>query len=296
MDEVRKPIPKNQRDISIEKHTAYDVERGNPNDGVTPLPQFKNTTDPELMNNYRANQISAEGDKKPFRIGIQDIDESIIYYFNNVVQPFVYQNNQRIAVPVIYGSPERWAGVQKDGFYRDKNSKIMAPMIMFRRASISRNPSLSNKIDANSPHNIIVSPKSFHKSNIYSQFDVLNNRQPVTTYQVTVVPDYVDIVYNCVVWTYYIEQMNKIVETVNYMSDSYWGDPNKFKFAARIEGFTNNETLTQGQERLIKTNFDIKLKGYLIPDTILGESTTPPKVFSKSQIVVTAEVVNKLVP
>ena len=34
----------------------------------------------------------------------------------------------RLNVPVLYGSPERWKSVQKDGFYRDKNGKIQAPL------------------------------------------------------------------------------------------------------------------------------------------------------------------------
>jgi hypothetical protein len=28
---------------------------------------------------------------KPFSIGIQDIDESILYYFENVIRPFVFK-------------------------------------------------------------------------------------------------------------------------------------------------------------------------------------------------------------
>jgi hypothetical protein len=70
---------------------------------------------------------------KPFSIGIKDIDESIMYYFDNVIRPYVIQNGERIAVPIIYGSPERWKSIQKDAYYRDKKGAIMMPIIMFKR-------------------------------------------------------------------------------------------------------------------------------------------------------------------
>ena len=57
----------------------------------------------------RESQISFKGDTvKPFSIGIQDIDGSILYYFNEVIKPTVVQNGNRLNVPVIYGNPERW--------------------------------------------------------------------------------------------------------------------------------------------------------------------------------------------
>jgi hypothetical protein len=44
----------------------------------------------------RSTKISFKGDtSKPFSIGIQDLDEAVFYYFNNVIKPFVYQNGER---------------------------------------------------------------------------------------------------------------------------------------------------------------------------------------------------------
>ena len=132
-DKIRKPVPKNQREISISQQTPL---LDNPNSAVIPLPEFQNPENPATAKNYRAEQISVKGDTtKEYTVGIGDIDETISYYFNNVIQPQVYQNGTQIAVPIIYGNPERWKAVQKDGYYRDKNDKIMCPIIMFRRAS-----------------------------------------------------------------------------------------------------------------------------------------------------------------
>ena len=34
--------------------------------------------------------------------------------------------------------PERWKGVQQDGYYRDKEGKIQTPLIMFKRDSVEK--------------------------------------------------------------------------------------------------------------------------------------------------------------
>ena len=287
-DNIRKPIPKNQRQLSIQQQ---DPLLENPNSAVTPLPQFVNPNTPPQNNAYRAQQISARNDTtRPFTIGIQDIDESINYYFENVIRPQVYQNGAMIDIPIIYGNPERWKAVQKDGYYRDKNAKIMAPLIMFRRTGMEKNRSIGNKLDANNPINYAVAAVGYQKGDTYSNFDILNNRKPVESYKVVVIPDYVTLTYDCIIWTYYVEQMNKIVESINYASDSYWGDPARFKFLARIDSFTNNETLNQGEERLIKTNFTVKLNGYIVPDTINKDLSTANKFFSKGKVTVSTEL------
>ena len=288
-NKIRKPVPKNQREISISQQTPL---LDNPNNAVVPLPVFANQNNPATAKAYRAEQISVKGDStKDYTVSIGDIDEAITYYFNNVIKPQVYQNGTQIAVPIIYGNPERWKAVQKDGYYRDKNSKIMCPIIMFRRTSMDKSYVVGNKLDANNPHNYAVAGKTYQKGDAYSNFNLLNNRKPVISYQAVVIPDYVTLNYECIIWTYYIEQMNQIVEGVNYSSDSYWGDPQRFKFRARIDSFTNNETLSQGEERLIKTNFNIKMYGYIIPDIVNKGLVATKKFFSKGKMNFTTEVV-----
>lgn len=289
MGEIRKPVPKTQREISIAQQTPL---LDNPNSAVLPLPVFQNPENPATAKAYRAEQISAKGDTaKDYTVGIGDIDETIAYYFSNVIKPQVYQNGTQIPVPIIYGNPERWKAVQKDGYYRDKNDAIMAPIIMFRRTSMDKSYAVGNKLDANNPHNYAVAGKTYQKGDAYSNFDLLNNRKPVTSYQAVVIPDYVTLNYECIIWTYYIEQMNQIVEGVNYASDSYWGDPQRFKFRARIDSFTNNETLNQGEERLIKTSFNIKMYGYIIPNAVNKGLVATKKFFSKGKMNFTTEVV-----
>ena len=98
----------------------------------------------------RAEQTSLKGDDtKTINIGLEDHDNAILYYLENVIKPTVEQNDKQIKVPVIYGSPELWKSVQADGFYRDKNGKTMVPLIMFKRESFEKDRSMGNKLDGN---------------------------------------------------------------------------------------------------------------------------------------------------
>ena len=175
--QYRKPTPKPQREISTGLQTPHSAESGNPND-ANEKHQFPPTNQANLPFN-RSEQMSFKGDNiKPFSIGIQDIDESIMYYFNNVIKPFVIQNNERIAVPIIYGSPERWKSIQKDTYLRDKKGAIMMPIIVFKRDTIDKNRSIANKLDANQPNLYTSFQKSYNEKNFYSNFNLLNNRVP----------------------------------------------------------------------------------------------------------------------
>lgn len=217
----------------------------------------------------RAYEISVKGDKeKDFYIGIKDLDEAVFYYFNNVLKLSVIQNNTRIAVPVLYGSPENWKSIQNDGFYRDTQGKLMAPLLVFKRKSISQNRNLGYKLDGNLAHNVQTFKTSFNKRNFYSNFSVLNSRAPEQKYVVSVTPDYVTVEYDCVLFTYFVEQMDKLIEALNFASRSYWGDPNRFQFMSSIEAFQDDIAYSVGENRAVRSTFNLTLNGYLIPESI----------------------------
>jgi hypothetical protein len=214
-----------------------------------------------------------------------------MYYFQNVIKPFVIQNGQRVAVPVIYGSPERWKSVQRDGYYRDKEGKIMAPIIMFKRNSVTPIKGQYNKLDANNPINVAYFQKKYNKQNAYDKFNILNNRVPINESYAVVVPNHITVSYSCAIMTYYMEQLNKIVESVTYASDSYWGNPERFKFKANIDSIATVTELTDGADRIAKATFDISMNGYIIPDIPQKDLTVDKKVFSTGQFVVETETV-----
>jgi len=283
------PIPKTQREI-----LNSQIEPYSPPEGAPGFSEMGNPNDAGVLN--RGNQVSFRDDNtKPFSLGIKDIDEAIMYYMEEVIQPTVMQNGVVQQVPFIYGSPERWKQVQKDGYYRDKKGKIMLPLITFKRNNIEKVRNIANKLDANNPHNVSIFQKQYSTKNAYDNFATLNNQRPIKTNYAVVVPDYVNMTYDFIIATYYVEQLNKIIESINYASDSYWGNPERYQFRARIDNYATPVQVEQKGERSVQATFSLKLYGYLVPDTIQKQITKLNRKFNTpTQIVFQQETVQTI--
>jgi hypothetical protein len=279
--------PQNRREFLDKIIVPKDPEYGNPN--IIFSEPFK-PGQPEFNRAYETSYD--EEPTKKFSIGIKDIDEAILYYFNERLKLEVFQNNDTILVPVIYGSPEKWKAVQADGYYRNNAAQIMSPLIMFKRESIEQRRNLGNKLDGNAAANVQLFEKTFNRRNIYDNFFTLQAQLPQKEYYVVVTPDYVTINYRCIMWTNYIEQMDKLIEALNFSSNSYWGDPSRFQFLTKIDTFTDAQSYDQGEDRLIKTEFTLNLNGYLIPDSLnayLAQLTS--KTYNICKVVFSTELV-----
>ena len=282
MAQYRKPTPKSQKQLSEEQHIPTYQQYGNPNASVP-------------AKNNRGTKISWEDDNaKLFSIGIKDIDEAVMYYLQNTIKPYVLQNGERIEVPVIYGSPERWKSVQRDGYYKDKNGAIMMPLIIFKRDNIEKVRSFGNKLDANTPNNYQIFEKKYTARNAYNSFDVLNGVKPQKEYYAVVMPDFVNVTYSCIVSTYYVDQLNKIVEAINYASDTYWGDPERYKFRVSINSIQTPTELVQDSLRSVKANFNLTLYGQIAPEVPQKDLSAINKYFDKTKAIFSVEVVSKL--
>jgi len=273
--------PQNRREfMSKLVGPAYD-----PKEGEVPVP-FSEPAKLGQSEQNRAYQTSVKGDtEKDFYIGIKDIDEAVFYYFNNFLKLSVVQNNARLNVPIIYGTPENWKSVQNDGYYRDENGKLMAPLLMFKRRSVAQNRNLGYKLDGNLVHNLQTFKTRFNKRNFYSNFNVLNSRVPEEKYVVSITPDYVTVTYDCIMWTYFVEQMDKLIEAINFASRSYWGDPNRFQFMTIIDSFEDSINYSVGDNRAVRSNFSMTLNGYLIPDTVNKKLANASVYYGVSNIV-----------
>lgn len=272
--------PENRREFMNKLVKPYSKEYGNPNEVFS---QNAKAGTPEIN---RARQVSLKDDKdRNFHIGIKDIDEALMYYFNNVLKLSVVQNNTRIPIPIIYGNPEVWKSIQADGYYRDGYYKLMAPLLVFKRRSMTQNRNLGHKLDGNVSRNLQLFEKGYNKRNVYTRLDAFQQRAEEKEYIVSVTPDYVTIEYECVVFTHFVEQMDKVLEALNFASRSYWGDTNKFQFYSDIESFDDSITYEVGEDRAIRCNFTIKLNGYLIPDSINKELAALNRVYSVSKVV-----------
>jgi hypothetical protein len=161
---------------------------------------------------------------------------------------------------------------------------------MFKRDSVEKDRTKGNKLDGNTAHLYQVVGSKYNSRNAYDLFDIINNRIPSEQYYVTATPDYVTLTYNCVIFTDFVEQNNKLVEAIEFASDSYWGDPARYKFRAAIDSFATTTLLEEGTDRAAKSTFTIKVNGYIIPNTVNKDmATARSKFYTKSQVIFTLE-------
>ena len=204
---------------------------------------------------------------KNVEVGLLDVDASIMYYFNNVIKPTVIEQGEEVKVPLMYANPERWATIRKQGFLRDSKRQVITPVIAFKRTSMAKRTEIAvDKLDANDPKLFYSFEKKYSSQNRYNRFSTDQGILPQRELYNVAMPDYVTLNYECVIWTAYIEQMNKIIEKVNWADGSYWGEPGKLKFQSNIESFEDSTEMGEG-ERFIKTTFSLQLYGYLVPES-----------------------------
>jgi len=292
-NKFQRPIPLRQNEI-LRQNLQAPKDGANPDNPSFPIGDISPTNRQAQKTPVNRGAITRRDTDttKDISIGLQDHDEAIKYYFDNVIKPSVIMNGDRLDVPLIYGAPERWKSVQRDGYYRDKEGKIQTPIIMFKRNTVEKRRDLGNKMDANNPQLYYVSQKKYTKRNQYDNFTLLQGRSPQKEFHAVVIPDYVKLKYSFIIWTDYVAQNNKITEAINYASDSYWGDPERFKFNARIDSFTNRVEVAQGSNRVVKTEFGLDLQGYIITDAMSAElAKSPPKFYSKSVVKFGTEIV-----
>lgn len=234
-------------------------------------------------------------DVKNISVGLMDIDAAIMYYFNNVIKPVVEENDESVKVPIMYSNPERWSLIQKKGYLVDNKKQLIIPLIVFKRSSIEKDDTLSvDKLDPKDPKLFYTFQKQYTRENRYDNFAVQQGLNKTRELYTVGVPDYVSLTYDFIVWTAYTEQMNKIIEKIIWSEGAYWGEDGKFKFRTSIDSYTDASELSVNSERLIKTNFTVTLKGYLIPEEFNNVVTTQ-KALTPKRIIIGDDVSVNLV-
>ena len=245
-----------------------------------PLPRKQRV----LNRGYLYSRSSDDNVKNP-SVTLMDMDSAIVSYFDMVIKPSVEDNGENVKVPIMYASPERWKAIQRDGFMRDKNRQIITPVIVYRRTSIEKDDTVpQDKLDANNPHMFYTFEKKFSSENKYDNLTTQIGLLPQREYYNVSFPDYVTLTYDFMIWTAYIEQMNKIVERITYSDGAYWGDPDKMRFRTNIDSFTD-ATEVADAERLVRTNFSVTLKGYLLPEGNFDHRSTTQKFITPKKVI-----------
>ena len=258
------------------------------------VPVFTEGASKPDIHKYRRGEDTHLRDEeiKHISVGIQDIDEAVLYYFNEVIRPYVINEGTTYSVPVVYADPEKWKSAQKDGFYRDKEGRVLFPVITVKRENMEKNRNITNKLDGNKSNIYQVYAKRYSKQNQYDNFSVLTSREPVKEYYNVVVPDYYTVTYSCAIYVSFMSDLNKLIESIGYRGDAYWGLPNRFLFKATIDSFPITNQINDGEDRRIVSTFTLTMNGYITPSNIDKQlASIPFKSYGKTKFVFTAETV-----
>jgi hypothetical protein len=241
------------------------------------------STNPLRADLNRAKQIkSQKGDLKQ-SVSLFDIDYAMMTYLEDTVLPTLDDNGKALKIPVIYGNSERWNGARRQGVYRDTHGKLQLPLMMIRRTSIAKDEAMPML----NRHVSYQGVTKWSKDNRYTRFNLLGKTiQPkYEIYNITM-PDYVEVNYECMVWTNYTEQLNGVIEQLNFAS-SYWGDKEKFKFRTSVGEFNVVNEVGEGTERINRVEFSLNVNAYLLPEKFDGESTIKKSISSNRVVVAT---------
>jgi hypothetical protein len=236
----------------------------------------------------RAFNVRRDTDKvKNVGIKLEDIDTTIFNYLNDYINPsVVIEGGNRIKVPVIYGSPEKWKSTQIDGVFKDYSGKLQLPLLMFKRDSFTKNESL---MTLNRYLNFPVMTR-YTEKNKYDKFSILTNAvAPVNNVFMITLPDHIKITYSFKVWTELVEQLNGVIEKINFSVEDYWGDKERYRFRVTAGDYSTPVEVEVGEDRMVRGEFSLTVMGYLLPDSYEDRKLTTQKLLTPRKIIVGSE-------
>ena len=125
-----------------------------------------------LTDKTRATTLRRDKDDvQNVSVTLMDMDSAIMYYFDNVIKPTVFENGEQIKDPAMYASPERWHSINKTGFMRDSKRQIILPVIAFRRTGMEKDDTIPvDKIDPLDPKLFYTFERKYTDNNRYDNF------------------------------------------------------------------------------------------------------------------------------
>lgn len=240
----------------------------------------------------RALQRSKVGsDFQAKNISIVDVDTAILSYLESK-NIHVLTNDSRVNVPIIYGSPERWLQATKNGYIKDQKGQVQIPLIIFRRNSMERRSDLVNRFNRNQR---ISYTTGYSKKNRFDKFSQQIDFKPTQEIYKVRIGDFVQMSYEFIIWTEFVSHTNQLIEQLNWNSDEYWGVDGGPKFKSSIESFSTSTELSTGQDRLVRTNFTLEVKAYLLPEiTDDSDDEQVIKSYTTQKVVLFQEIETEL--
>lgn len=229
---------------------------------------YKSTkTESQFVSNEEIKRLAGhsdfkrDGTIKDISIELYDVDYAIKWHIENIINPTIVEENSIISVPVLFAAGEKWAAVQKHGYLRDNQGKLLTPLIMIKRNSVSKREDLQDLKVLESEEARITFERKYSKQNRYGRFN-LSQRPPEKELYSIDVPKYVQVEYELLCWTNNTIQLNELVEQFIWFDGKAFGDSHKFITHIDPPSFENiNST---GEDRLIRATMGMRTKAYIL--------------------------------
>jgi len=241
---------------------------------------------------------------------IETIDTALFEYFNEKINVFSTTNKGWNKVPVIWVSAERAFQIKNSRNLRDKRGLFKLPVITIERKNISKDVSKRGAVYANIPAHqdkaggtVTVARKikqdktsNFAASDAYrlnSQLNYPRKNSKIVYQTVTVpLPVYIEVSYDIMIRTEYLQQMNEIMTPIlanagsrnpgiNYILLEKDNHEYETFFESNYNMDSNVSKLEQ-EERKYETKLSVNTIGYLMGG---GKNDPQPKVVYRENAV-----------
>ena len=202
-----------------------------------------------------------QGSVKNISIALYDVDYAVKWHLENVIQPTVLEENSIISVPIMFAAGEKWSAVQRHGYLRDNQGKLLTPLIMIRRNSVTKREDIQDLKVLETAEARITFETKYTAANRYDRFN-LSNKIPVKEYYSVDVPKFVQIDYELLCWTNNTVQLNEIVEQLMWFDGKAFGDSHKF--ITHIEPPTFEAVNTTGDDRIVRATMGMRTKAHIL--------------------------------
>ena len=198
---------------------------------------------------------------KDISIALYDVDYAIKWHLETVIQPTVMEDDSILSVPVMFGAGEKWAAVQKHGYLRDNQGKLLTPLIMIRRNSISRREDIQDLKVLETPDARIVFERRYSRERRYDRFS-LTGKRPSREFYSMDVPKFVQVEYELLCWTNNTVQLNEIVEQLIWFDGKAFGD--SYKFITHIDPPSFEQINSTGEDRIVRATMSMRTKAHIL--------------------------------
>jgi len=219
------------------------------------------TSNSEVKRLAGQTNIKRDGSVKDISIALYDVDYAIKWHIENIIHPTITEQNSIITVPVLFAAGEKFAAVQKHGYLRDNQGKLLTPLIMIKRNSVTKREDIQDLKVLETQEARITFEKKYSAANRYDRFS-LSNRPPAKEYYSMDVPKFVQIEYELLIWTNNSIQLNEIVEQFIWFDGKAFGDAHKF--ITHIDPPTFETVNNTGEDRIVRANMSMRTKAHIL--------------------------------